>query len=72
MKYVAGILLLGFSLLLGVVAAMNIYFVFATSGKSQFSAVDKPNLLAQGVIATIAIAFLAGAIVILSGPKKKP
>lgn len=71
MKHLAGMFLLGLSLLLGAVAAMNIYFVLATAGKSQFSAVAKPNLVMQGIFAAVALVFFVGGIMILNSPKKE-
>ena len=71
MKYVAAVLLLGLSGLLGCVVSMNIYFVMATAGSSQLNSVAKPNLLTQGMFAVLAIAFFVGGIAVLSDPEKK-
>jgi hypothetical protein len=66
MKYVAAIVLFGLSLLLGLAAAVNVYFIVATMDSSHIRAVTTSSYIMTGALALIAVISLVGGVAILS------
>jgi hypothetical protein len=69
MKYIAAFLLFGLSALLGIMASLNVYFIFATMGSRQIWA--KPSYAMTGAFALFAVVLFVGGVAVLSQRGKK-
>jgi hypothetical protein len=70
MKYLLAFLLWGLSLPLGIMAALNIYFIFATMGSSQIPAPTMAKYAMTSALALFAVVFFVGGFAVLAHDRK--